>query len=193
MDAIFHVIGVTAPLLFSPGANNMLLMNAGVVHGFKQCMPHVFGSVSGFIVMLFLCYLGLSELIDAQPMLLVVIKWGGALWLLYLAWGFYRVDQFSHFNGEKNHKIKPFGFFQAFAFMLTNPGAISLSLIVFSVAVDISVMVLLTVALVGVLATLMWTINGRLLRSIFSQPRFAMLATKLMCVALFYSAIKILR
>lgn len=193
MDTIFHVIGVTAPLLFSPGANNMLLMNAGATHGISRSLPHVFGSVCGFIFVLLLCYFGLSEVIEVQPNVVYIIKGLGALWLLYLAWGFYRIDHSRRQTDKEAVHIKPWSFFQAFIFMLTNPGAISLSLIVFSIAVDTSMIVMfLTVGLLGLLATLMWTVNGRLLRCLLLQPQLGGFVMKLLCVILVYSAIKLL-
>ena len=56
--------------------------NAGVVRG----LPCLFGVSTGMGLMMFLVPLGIGGLVLRTPMVLTALHWGGAAFLLWLAW-----------------------------------------------------------------------------------------------------------
>jgi len=56
--------------------------NAGVLRG----LPCLLGVIVGMGLMMFLVPLGLGSLVLAHPLVLRILNWGGATFLLWLAW-----------------------------------------------------------------------------------------------------------
>lgn len=76
----------------SPGPVNLLAMNAGANALLMQGVRFVLGATTGFCVLLLFSGLGLQSLIQTYPAILVVLRWGGAAFLLWLAWLLWRFD-----------------------------------------------------------------------------------------------------
>src|ERR1700712_4003687 len=70
----------------TPGPNNIMLMTSGLNFGFRRTLPHFWGVDVGFSVMTLLVGLGLAQVFVAAPVLLTVLKWIGAAYLVWLAW-----------------------------------------------------------------------------------------------------------
>lgn len=103
----------------TPGPNNMMLLASGVNHGFRPTIPMIFGISVGFAVMVLAVGLGIGSLFLALPILHDVLRYGGAAYLLYLAW---RIAGSSAANAEGS-QAKPLSFLQAAAFQWINPKA----------------------------------------------------------------------
>ncbi len=69
----------------TPGPNNLMLRASGVNFGFRRTVPHMLGSG-----MAFSCparrRLRPGALIESVPLLHTALKFGGAVYLVYLAW-----------------------------------------------------------------------------------------------------------
>lgn len=83
---------LTAFVLFAfvssitPGPNNTMLLASGVNFGVRRSIPHALGISVGFMVMVLAVGLGLGEVFKAWPPLYTVLRYTGAVYLLYLAW-----------------------------------------------------------------------------------------------------------
>ncbi|MDQ0300566.1 threonine/homoserine/homoserine lactone efflux protein [Salibacterium salarium] len=71
-------------LLISPGADMILLTNNTLNKGRKAGIITLFGTLSGALIHILLVVLGISTIIQASPILYGVLKWGGALYLIYV-------------------------------------------------------------------------------------------------------------
>ena len=80
MAAFCFVSGVT------PGPNHLMLMTSGENFGFRRTLPHLFGVVFGFCLMVALVGLGLGAIFTRFPALLPVMRYLGAAYMLWLAW-----------------------------------------------------------------------------------------------------------
>lgn len=76
----------------SPGPVNLLGLAYGVQYGFRASMRHVTGATMGFTLLLLLIGLGLHELLLHWPGVTEVIKWAGAVFLLYMGWKLFGAD-----------------------------------------------------------------------------------------------------
>jgi threonine/homoserine/homoserine lactone efflux protein len=87
--------------------------------GYRRTLPHILGIVFGFPAMIALIGLGLGSVFKSFPVIHHILKYVGAVYLLYLA---FKIATFSGFNnnGKRN---KPFTFWQAVIFQWVNPKA----------------------------------------------------------------------
>jgi len=103
----------------TPGPNNVMLTASGATFGYRKSLPHMLGISLGAAVMLLLVGLGLGAVFDRIPLLYTVLKYVGAVYLLYLAW---RIANAGRMQGGSG-RARPFTFFQAAAFQWVNPKA----------------------------------------------------------------------
>lgn len=68
----------------SPGPNALLALTHGAKHGAGRAAATVLGSLTGFMVLLALSLVGLGALLAASATAFQIVKWLGALYLIYL-------------------------------------------------------------------------------------------------------------
>jgi threonine/homoserine/homoserine lactone efflux protein len=106
----------------TPGPNNTMLTASGANFGLRRTVPHMLGVSIGFPVMLVAVALGAGELLRAHPVALAVLRWGGAAYLLWLAWRIATARPATP-EGGGEPAGRPFSFFQAVLFQWINPKA----------------------------------------------------------------------
>ena len=163
-------------MAFTPGPNNIMLAASGVNFGFTPTIPHMLGVAIGFDVLLIACAAGLGLIFAAVPQLHLVLKVGGALYMLWLA---FKVATAHVTADESRGPAQPFTFMQAAAFQWINPKAVIASLSAISFYVrpgefgrDFPVMLaILTLCTVGSVTT--WTGFGVALGRLLRNPLYA--------------------
>jgi len=70
----------------TPGPSNIMLTAAGAQAGIVRGLPCLLGVTTGMGLMLFVVPLGLGRLVLGHPWLREALHWGGAAFLLWLAW-----------------------------------------------------------------------------------------------------------
>lgn len=103
----------------TPGPNNTMLLVSGANFGFWPTIPHILGVNLGFSAMVLAVGLGIGGVFTAFPILHDILRYGGALYLLYLAW---QIACSGGMNSEGG-RGKPMTFIQAAAFQWINPKA----------------------------------------------------------------------
>ncbi|WPL82160.1 LysE family translocator [Bordetella hinzii] len=103
----------------TPGPNNVMLASSGLTFGFRRTVPHMLGVTIGFSVMILLVGLGLGALFSQLPWLYTALKYGGAAYLLYLAWKIARSGPME----DASQRSRPLTFMQAALFQWVNPKA----------------------------------------------------------------------
>jgi threonine/homoserine/homoserine lactone efflux protein len=73
-------------MAFTPGPNTTLSAALAANHGLRHAMRFVVAVPFGWGLLLVGCTLGLGALLQAQPALHAVVKWGGLGYMLWLAW-----------------------------------------------------------------------------------------------------------
>jgi threonine/homoserine/homoserine lactone efflux protein len=99
----------------TPGPSNALLTAIGARVGVRHGLASLLGQVTGMGAMLFAIALGMGNVILAHPLVLQVLKWGGAAMLCWMAW---RIAAAGHAEGAMN---APRGFLGMAAFQWVNP------------------------------------------------------------------------
>ena len=156
----------------TPGPNNTMLLASGANFGLRASLPHMAGVTAGFIGLIALCGLGLAGVFTAFPILHQVLKWGGAAYMLYLA---YRIGTATGI-GTKTAGAKPLTFVQAFAFQFINPKGWAMALGTVSTYVPARgflanlCVALLIFAVMNVFTVFTWTAFGVGLKRFLNRP-----------------------
>lgn len=79
-------LSAAIPTFFTPGPNNLMLMTSAAQFGLRRTLPHMFGILVGFPLMVFLIGLGLGAVFTEFPWLKDGLKYLAALYFLWLAW-----------------------------------------------------------------------------------------------------------
>jgi threonine/homoserine/homoserine lactone efflux protein len=70
----------------TPGPNNLMLMTSGANFGVWRSLPHFFGVVFGFMLMIILVGTGLVQVFEAYPVSYQILRICSIVYLSYLAW-----------------------------------------------------------------------------------------------------------
>ena len=103
----------------TPGPNIIMVTASAASFGFRRTIPQMLGVTVGFGILVVAVGLGLAGLAHAEPRLLVVLKYAGGAYLLYLAWCIARAGT----SNSAADRAKPIGFVGAALFQWVNPKA----------------------------------------------------------------------
>lgn len=172
-ETLLALAGFALVASATPGPNTLMLLASGVNFGFTRTMPHIFGIMVGFSGLLFATGLGLGSLLLAVPTMHLALKIAGACYLLYLA---YRIASSSSV-GQSNGKERPMTLLEASAFQWVNPKAWMMGVTAMAIYVDPAnvwqtiATVIIAFVLVGLPATVLWTVVGTSLRRLLSDAK----------------------
>ena len=161
----FTTIGALALYAFvmsiTPGPNNMLLANAGLVFGFRSTIPQIV-----------LVAAGLSSLFAQFPSIQLALKVAGTFYLLWLALKLWKADALA-----QSPNATPISFSQALLFQFINPKSWLIALTAVSAFLQPEKAVLpqlliicLAFALIGTPCMAVWSAMGSALRRHLSSP-----------------------
>src|SRR6202140_2250078 len=77
-------------LSLSPGPNGLLALTHGALHGRRRALYTIFGGAFGVIAVIALSMLGIGALLTTCLVWLMVMKWAGGVYLVWLGiqvWG----------------------------------------------------------------------------------------------------------
>lgn len=188
----FFVFAFTAAV--TPGPSNVLVMTAGVQGGFLGGLRCLFGVVAGMALMMATAVAGLGGVISGHPTALLILKWAGSAFLLWLAWKVANAPPM-----RQDAKGEVIGFWKALAFQWVNPKSWivsasaaatygnSLPGSVFSRATAIA----LTFGLAATIACSIWMISGAALKQWLGEEKNSRLFNRSMGLLLAASTVMI--
>lgn len=158
----------------TPGPNNTMIMTSGLNYGIRRSLPHYFGIVLGFSLMVLAVGLGLATMFEAIPILFIILKILGIIYLSYLA---YKIAS-APVDLLAQSTAKPFTFVQAAAFQWVNPKAWVLAVgatVTYTVLSDTYSFQVLVISLIflvfGAPCILMWLWFGSALKNLLQKPQ----------------------
>ncbi|HJQ57609.1 MAG TPA: LysE family translocator [Vineibacter sp.] len=110
----FLVFSLVAAI--TPGPSNVMLTATGAAVGIIRGLPCLLGVAAGMGLLLFAAALGLGEVVLGLPVLVRVLNWAGAAFLLWLAWKIATAP-----TTQEPGNGKPVGFVGATLFQWINP------------------------------------------------------------------------
>ena len=178
----------------TPGPNNVMLATAGANFGGRGALPIILGIQAGMFVQTMLMCLGLASVFVAYPLAHQVLRIGGSLYLMFLAW------KLSGASVSGAQAPKPVSFTQAAAFQALNPKSWLKTITVASVfmpaghnAFGDALLVAVISALVGAPCNAMWALFGMSIRRVLQDPRKLRVFNLSMGAILIVLAVLILR
>jgi cysteine/O-acetylserine efflux protein len=178
---------------FTPGPSNVSSASMGVLHGYKNTLSYQVGLAAGVFLEMFLSGLVSTTLLRSFPALEPALRFVGAAYILYLAYGIMRA---SYIFDEK--ETNPLGFTHGFTLQILNPKLIVYAFTVFSAFLTTITGSIALVALAAALlsatsfvATSVWALFGAAIKSYLHQPRVKAAVNGLLALFLVYSAVNL--
>lgn len=106
----------------TPGPNSLLALTHGALHGSRKTLFTIGGGVLGFIAIIALCMFGIGALIKSSILWLIVLKWVGGAYLVWLGWQVWRSPAMTvSVHAAPIRKSRTSLFRQGFLSAATNP------------------------------------------------------------------------
>jgi len=182
-------------MYFTPGPNNIMLLASGLTYGFRRTIPHIAGIVIGFAFMVAAVGLGLGTVFLAYPILQTILKYAGAVYLIYLA-AVIAMSGPTTPDGESGRG--PMTFWGAAMFQWINAkgwviviGTITAYAAIAQFPVNIAIQTLISL-LVGTVSTVVWALFGTALRPVLTSERLVRAFNILMAILLLASLYPVL-
>jgi len=159
---------------YTPGPNNVVASYSGFNFGIKKTIPHILGTTLGFTSLVLLLTIGLINVFKLFPIIQIVIRYLGTVFLIYLA---YKIA--SSTASDEIKKENPVKFIETFLFQYLNPKGVMVAIIVVSTYVELGENYLNHATQVVALAFLfsstsitLWTFIGKFLRKFATNDKF---------------------
>ena len=159
---------------YTPGPNNVVASYSGFNFGVKKTIPHILGVTLGFTSLVIFLSVGLINIFKLFPLIQIIIKYLGTLFLIYLA---YKIA-FSK-TSDDTTKENPVKFIETFLFHYLNPKGVTVAIIVVSTYVELgenylnyATQVILLAFLFSITSITLWTLIGKFLRKFATNDKF---------------------
>ena len=119
MSDIIPILFFAISTTFTPGPNNLMLLNAGLHFGVKRSLGLYFGICLGFPLMVLVVALGFGQIFVCYHWIEHILKIAVAIYIFYMANKIFT----SNSKIKEGKVVKPLGFFHALAFQWVNPKA----------------------------------------------------------------------
>ena len=178
----------------TPGPNNSILTASGIKFGFIRSIPNIIGVSSGHGLQLALVCFGLGSLFSQFPILLEVLKYIGACYLLYLAW-----KMFGSLNiSITDEKSSPLKYYEAILFQFVNPKAWVICITAVSLFYPENVNLIIGTLFLVIMSTIInlpsisiWAFGGSIIRRYLSNKKLKTIIEWILAILLLGTAISI--
>ena len=182
-------------MYITPGPNNSILTASGIKFGFIRTIPNILGISTGHSMQLALVVIGLGTLFEHFPIILLVLKYVGCAYLLYLAWKILGSLNISN----NNDSASPLKFYEAIFFQFVNPKAWIICVTAVSLffpqdenlIIAIFFMVLMS-TVINLPSISMWALGGSIIRKYLKYKKIKNYIEWFLAILLFATAISIL-
>ena len=176
---------------FTPGPANISSSSLAVLFGFRRTLSYQVGLALGVFLMMVLGGLVSARLLGWFPALEPLLRYAGAAYILYLAYGIIRATY--HFSDSQP---QPLGFSHGLLLNLSNPKLVVYALTLFATFLAAVagntlglVAAALLLALVSACATSAWALFGAQMKARLGNPRLARWINLALALFLVYAAV----
>ena len=194
-ELILAVATYNFVMYVTPGPNNSILTTSGIKFGFIRSVPNILGIPTGHGLQLALVCLGLGSLFTTFPVLLDILSYVGAAYILYLA---YRM--FGSLNiASTEEKSRPLKYYEAILFQFVNPKAWVICITAVSLFYPIKENLILGTLFMVIMSTIVnipsisiWAFGGSVIRHYLTNQKLKMIIEWLLALLLIGTAIWVL-
>ena len=101
LNELLLFAGSALLMVLTPGPNMVYLISRSICQGRRAGVISLLGVIAGFLVHMLAAAIGLTALFLAIPLAYELLKWAGAVYLLYLAWQAVRPGARSPFEARE--------------------------------------------------------------------------------------------
>ena len=192
-DNLFSLIAFILISSFTPGPSNISTASMAILHGYKHTLKYQVGLAAGVFLLMSLSGLLSTALLRIFPAFEPIMRYIGAGYILYLAFGILKA---SYTFTEQN--VKPLGFIHGFMLQILNPKLFVYAFTLFSaflatITVNLAFLMLIAVLLAAIsfCATSLWALFGTVFQSHLHHPRLNMIINIVLSLSLVYTAISL--
>lgn len=178
---------------FTPGPSNISSASMAVIHGYKKTINFQVGLAAGVFLLMVLSGTFSTTLLNIFPSLEPIVRFVGAAYILYLAFGLLRA---SYSFAEEG--TKPLGLANGFMLQILNPKLTVYALTLFSaflapLTTNIALLILIAIVLAATsfCATSMWALFGTVIQTYLHNPRLKIVVNIILSLSLVYSALSL--
>ena len=189
--SLFSIISYVLISSFTPGPSNISSASLAVMHGYKNTLKYQAGLALGVFLLMLLSGLLSTTLLNIFPALEPILRYIGAGYILYLAFGILKASY-----AFTEHDVKPLGFGHGLILQILNPKLIVYSFSLFSVFLASITKNFIPLTLVCVLlaatsfcATSVWALFGTSIKAYLHNPRLKAIVNITLSLSLVYTAI----
>lgn len=190
---LFSLISFILISSFTPGPSNISTASMTVLHGYKNTLKYQAGLAAGVFLLMLLSGLLSTTLVHIFPAFEPIMRYIGAGYLLYLAFGILKA---SYTFTEQN--VKPLGFLHGFMLQILNPKLFVYAFTLFSAFLatmtgNIAFLMLIAVVLAAVsfCATSLWGLSGTAINTHLHHPLLNKIINISLSLLLVYTAISL--
>jgi len=191
--SLFSLLSFIFISTFTPGPSNISCASTGVLHGYKNTLNYQVGLAAGVFFMMLLSGWLSTTLLSIFPALELVLRYLGAGYILYLAFGLLKAT----YNFTEQN-VKPVGFVHGFMLQILNPKMIVYAFTLFSAFLAPLTNNIALVALVAALlaavsfsATSAWALFGTAVKRYLHNPHLKTALNIILSLFLVYTAIEL--
>jgi cysteine/O-acetylserine efflux protein len=178
---------------FTPGPSNISTASMAILHGYKATLKYQFGLALGVFLLMSLSGLFSAALLRIFPALEPILRYLGAAYILYLAFGILKANySFLEKNGSS------LGMMNGFMLQILNPKLFIYAFSLFGTflipATGNFVLIIalaIILAAVSFCATSTWALFGTGIKSQLHNPRLRMVVNVILSLLLVYSAVSL--
>lgn len=190
MTSLFSLISFVLISSFTPGPSNLSSASLAVLHGYRNTLRFQAGLALGvFLLMLLSGWLS-TRLLQVFPALEPVMRYVGAGYILYLAFGILKAS-YTFAEGD----MKPLGFIHGLMLQILNPKLFVYAFTLFSaflapITKNTALLVSVSALLAGTsfCATSGWALFGTFTKTYLHHPRLKTTVNIILSLLLVYTA-----
>lgn len=194
MVNLFSVISYVLISTFTPGPSNISTASMAILHGYKNTVRYQVGLAFGVFLLMFLSGLFSAALLHIFPALEPILRYVGAAYILYLAFGILKASY--TFSTQETESL---GLVHGFILQILNPKLIVYAFSLFTTflaamnknAASLS-LVAAALAAVSFCATSVWALFGTGIKTYLRNPRWQMVINIALSILLVYAAISLI-
>lgn len=179
---------------YTPGPNNIMAMTNAAKNGFRKGMRFCFGMLLGSFTLMCICAAFTAALFRYIPVIEPYMKYGGAAYILWLAWVIIRDKP----HEQKKRSLEINSIFTGFFMQFINPKAILYGVSTFSTFIMPYYKELLVISgfvifltILGFLGVCSWAVFGSVFQRFFEEHKKGM--NLVMGILLIYCAYSLIR
>lgn len=189
--SLFSIISYVLISTFTPGPSNISSASIAILHGYKKTLNFQTGLALGVFSLMVLIGWFSKTLLNIFPSLEPIMRYVGAGYILYLAFGILKASY--SFNEENT---KPLGLANGFMLQILNPKLTVYAFTLFSaflapITTNVALLFLAAIFLAATsfCATSVWAMFGTAIQVYLHNPTTKMILNLVLSLSLVYTAI----